>query len=228
MGSLSKSKLNQIMADWAKEFRTLTRLKQSRKLLKRIGPVILGIEIESFFSYAYRPRFVLISLCEDTGKKCLLTIEQIIFNKKNLQVTINYENHEQDYHKACEEMRDQSRLNLIRNDLRLRDILNAILRDIELTKNIHVPYFTCKAVLELSCLLTDKKERDVFQSVALEAIHKISFSTLVRRTEGNLYLIEQFGKLDKEEIQTRIKANLEKYTLSEVPSVPIDEAIFYS
>jgi hypothetical protein len=107
-------------------------------------------------------------------------------------------------------------------------MLNAISQEAILTKEYLPPFLSGRALLELSCLLKNRAAKERFQSEGAKLFSELGRANVEYWTEGNIELIDTFGNLTEKDIQVRQISNLEKYKLSDVPSVPIGKDVFYS
>lgn len=94
----------ELYADWLARFPLLQRFKRGRKLLRQIGPVILGIELEKYLSTQYRPQFVALNLLSGFVG---FSISRTLRTERNSQWSIHYRHHSRDHAPATAEMRSR-------------------------------------------------------------------------------------------------------------------------
>ncbi len=118
----------QIALDWLNIFPQLT-LVGKNKLLQIIGPFIIGIELfhHQRLGEAYIPYFVCYSLNENNEKTCLSApfILRAIRDKKNLQFSIPYQQHNTSLEEAYLYTKEQINIPL-EGDVRLNLMLSMI------------------------------------------------------------------------------------------------------
>jgi hypothetical protein len=212
---VSTSVLTKVISDWQSYFFELKRYKSGMKLLKKIGPVVLGIELEKFFSDAYRPRVILINLVDNTSNTLVKVIDQTIKDKKGLDITVLYSQHTREYLDACYLLEQQSRLSLFGNPT-LEDIINGIVTDIE--KNAGNCFWSCQAVMQLSQLIENNQKKEMYFEKGLELIRKkVPAQLLDMQTKGSEKWITSIKNLDTEKINTCVKESLQKHKLDDIP-----------
>jgi hypothetical protein len=108
--AVNKETSNAVNIDWENALPQLT-LYAKNKLYKRIGPLIIGIELIRLpMSDAYRPHFVIYPLWKKdvkTGLDYPIILSEY-YNKKGLQFSIPYEKHEAFFTGVLEAVKCQS------------------------------------------------------------------------------------------------------------------------
>ena len=215
MEKVSKTVLNKVISDWQEQFTGLERLKSGQKILKRVSFVALGIELEKYLSDAYRPRFVLYNLLDSSNSKLITSIDQTLKNKKGLEVSIKYSQHEAVYLEACKLMKKQARVDIL-NTPNLEGIIDGILTfvDKDIMGN---PFYSCLAVMQLSRMLDKEKSRDKYFEKALKELNKIPKQLLEMQTKGFDVWVDKIRNLKPEELKEAEKESLRKHKLEEIP-----------
>lgn len=93
----------QICNDWIREFPSLARFKNGRKLLRVQNPVVFGIELEKFFSDAYRPKFVALNLLSSFPE---FAISRALATERSPQLSVPYSKHEVNFQETVGIMRN--------------------------------------------------------------------------------------------------------------------------
>ena len=84
--------------DWISEFPRLTQFKGGRKIIRRSGPVIYGLELEKYTSRDYRPKFIALNLLSSHPGFC---ISSMLRSSKGKGVYLEYSNHSIKYHEMA-------------------------------------------------------------------------------------------------------------------------------
>ncbi len=119
-----------ICADWMAEFPGLKRFRNGRRLLKRHGPIVVGIELEKgrFSDTEYRPNFIAMSLLDPYSD---FTVNRTLVDHKEPQVELSYVEHGAKYKHVCELMREQALLDLQPRKVAPSELRNLYRKDIE-------------------------------------------------------------------------------------------------
>lgn len=211
---MNKVVLDKVILDWNNQFPSLQRYMRGQKLLKRFGPIVIGIELEKFSSDEYRPRFIAINLLSNP-KKLIRCIYQSAKNKKGLDVIVPYSKHSVSYIEACSLIQSQSRISL-RMEPSIYDIINGIKDHIDNDLSEANPFFECEALMYLSKYLPNPKtSNEVFQN-ALDRLNRVprifietysgGYETWVNRI--NSYTIEELNNCIKESIMVNKLQNI--------------------
>ncbi|MCR6641085.1 MAG: hypothetical protein NVV82_19355 [Sporocytophaga sp.] len=213
---ISTSVLTQTLMDWQKEFPDLKRFKSTQKLLKRIGPAIIGIELEKYMSDKYRPRLVLINLLDTSYNKISPCVYQSFKNKKGNELFVAYKDHSHLYLDACKIVENEARISL-RNKPTLNEIIEGIFIYIEEDLYSANPFDECKSILLFSRLLHDEKMKEFYFDKAVKLMEKkIPHSILEDFTGGFKSWIEIIKNLDSEKLNKLQEESINKYKLIEI------------
>ena len=125
--SIDKGIKKKVIKDWQNAFPDLTLYGQN-KLYKIVGPIVIGLEfINSSNGDTYRPYFVMYPLWEADLKTSLGApfVLKVYYNKKGLQYSIPYKQHDALFSDAAEYVKKQTPL-YIDNNISLRSIFSVI------------------------------------------------------------------------------------------------------
>ncbi|NJM26009.1 MAG: hypothetical protein HC859_11500 [Bacteroidia bacterium] len=173
--------LSEVADDWLTYFRGLARYKTDQRLLKRIGPVAFGIELEKYLPDSYRPRMIVYNLIE-AGSKLVPVVDHLAKDNRGLQIFIPYTSHAKRYTEACELMARQARVKLLTRPAP-EDVINGIIAYVE-NDAVGDCFWSCQAVLQLSQLLSRKPNAtNIFRSAptSFASMCPLQFSNNTRR-----------------------------------------------
>lgn len=217
---VSPAILTKAVNDWNSQFTLLKRMKSGQKLLKIIGPIAFGIGLEKFLSDEYRPRLIAYNLIDNSENKLIKIINQTLTDKKDLDISIEYNKHENHFLDACSEMKKQARLDLDK-PYQIENFIDGILMFIE-KDCLENPIYPCQAVLQLSNYL---KKSELKESYCKEAVKlltkKVPANLLQIQTKGLDKWIESNKNISNEEINLRIQQSIKKYKLEGIPNYPL-------
>ena len=210
-----RSEFTKVINDWQGRFPNLIRYRSGNKLIKRIGPVIIGIEIEKFLSDEYKPKFIAYNLIDHDSRNLVYIIDQSIKNRKGLDISIKYSSHAAEYIEACEKMECQSCINLT-NRVSLNMILDGILTFVK-SDYIGNCFWSCQAILQLSRLIEPVNVgNDYFNEGVKLLERKVPSEILEFMTGGFQNWINKTKCLSHGEIMNYITCNLGKFKLEKV------------
>ena len=212
---VTASTLSGIVDDWLRCFPDLKRYRSGQKLLKRIGPVVVGIELEKFLSNAYRPRVVLYNLLDETSNKLIPVIDQTIRSKKGIEISIEYSQHAKEYLPATDLLVSQSRVKL-NGKTTLDELLGGIILYIE-NDAVSNCFWSCQAVMQLSRLIESESKREQYFRQGLDLVKKkVSAQFLDRQTKGVEAWTMSIKNLEPQTMGLMISKNLKKHRLEDV------------
>lgn len=213
--------LTKVITDWQEYFNELTRYKSGQKLLKVVGPVAYGIELEKFLSDKYRPRVILINLI-DGSSTFIKVIDQTIKNNRDLDISIGYSQHSKEYIETCKLLEQQSRISLFGKPT-IEDIIKSIITYIE-KDSIGNCFWSCQAVMQLSRLVEDEVKKELFFSKGLELLKKkIPVQLLDIQTKGTEKWISGIRDLDVKKISELIEISIRNKKLQSILKDAVDK-----
>jgi hypothetical protein len=213
----SPSTLTQVVNDWVKLFPELKRYKTGQKILKRFGPVVYGIELEKYFSSEYRPRVVLYSLLANEPRLGAV-IDQTIRTERNIEVTVKYSQHSENYLTASRLLTEQSRVNLFGKPT-IDQVIEAIFNYVKFNIQTNC-YWSCRAVMQLSRLMDDKTKGDEYLEQGFDLLkQKLSTQWLETETKGLDNWKMEIKNLTADKIDVLINENIKKYRFENIPHV---------
>lgn len=208
--------LTQVVSDWQSQFPDLKRHKGGQKLLKRVGGIVLGVELEKFSSAAYRPSFVLYNLFDATLSRLVPCVDQKLSDNKGLQIKIEYRMHSRDYLQACGMMRTQAKVRLDGCPT-LEDVIHGILRYIDTDLKGANPFEPCKAVMLLSRFVRETKYGEECFQAGKERLLRFPAQYLDMQTGGTEQWIEELRKTAPEQLVRAVDENVARFKLESVP-----------
>lgn len=208
--------LTQVASDWQGQFPDLKRFKGGQKLLKRVGGIVLGIELEKYFDVGYRPKPVIFNLLDPTARSFFPCVVQSLRNPKGLQLTIRYTGHSQEYLQACDIMRRQARVRLDGVPT-LLEVIRGILKYIDGDLMGTNPFQPCKAVMLLSRMIQDADQRDQYFQAALERLLRYPAQYVEVETGGTEQWIVAMRSRQSEELLRAMSENIERFKFEGVP-----------
>lgn len=209
--------LSDVVGDWLQHFQGLARFKADQRLLKRIGPVVFGIELEKYLPDAYRPRMILYNLI-DAGNKFVPVIDQLVKDNRGLQIFIPYAHHTRRYTEACELMARQARVGLLSRPS-LEDIVDGVIAYVE-NDAIGDCFRSCQAVLQLSQLLESPGKREMYTRTGAELVRKYVPTGIFEQHSGagKEEWIHDISLLDPEKINSLIMKCMKRHRLMDIPA----------
>lgn len=221
IGAFNKRKptaatLTKVIADWQVYFFELKRYKSGQKLLKRIGPVVIGVELEKFLSYEYRPRFVLYNLINSRSNTLITIIDQVIKDERGLDATVEYAKHSDTYLRSCELLNKKSRVTLF-GKVTVENIIKGILSFVENDMYGNC-FWSCDAVMQLSRLLNEEHKREEYFDKAVELVRqKVPSAILEACSLGTEKWINDNRSLTINEINSHISDSIRKFKFEDIP-----------
>jgi len=210
-----------ILRDWITYFPELKRYKNGKKLLKRVGPIVFGIEIEKFLPEEYRPRFIAHNLMGSNPSSLIYIVDQPILNWKGLDVTVEYSSHDKVCVDICKKMEHQAYINLS-GEVSLHDLIGGILKFIQSKNTTSYLFGHCvlagEAALQLTSFFreTDTK-KEYFDTVIKTLEKKISLNRLEELTGGYENWLIRIRNQCKEDLEKIILENIERYRMEKIP-----------
>lgn len=207
--------LSEVVADWLRIFPELKRYKSGQKILKKVGPVIVGIELEKFLSDEYRPRVVAYNLLDNRNNRLVSIIDQTIKNKKGLDISIKYKQHAEEYVEACALLKNKARVDLFGMPA-IEDIITGIIGFIE-HDAAGVCFWSCQAVMQLSHLIDVEKKKVYFFNKGYDLLkQKVPPQFLAMQVGDVERWLRETKELNAEKINPLIEESIRKYKLEGV------------
>lgn len=201
---------NTVVNDWLGQFPDLKRYKNGQKMLKQVGPVIIGIELEKFLSDEYRPKFILFNLLDSFNNKLIYVINQYIVDKKGLDISINYNQHKMHYESVSELLKHQSRISLTENPS-IEDIIFGIMNYID-NDCLGNPFWSCIAIMQLTKFLNEKSKQEYYFNTATSILkNRVPDEILEMQTKGTEEFINKIKATQTQEFNQSIKNNIIKH-----------------
>lgn len=207
--------LTKVVSDWQQLFSDLRRYKTGQKLLKRVGPVVFGIELEKYFQTGYRPTVILFNLIDCRSNRLVYVIDKKVRNERGLEYIIDYSEHTEHYHKASMFLVEQSPISLF-GALSIEYIIKSIISYVE-NDSVGNCFWSCQAVMQLSQLIEDEQKKETFFAKGVELMRRrIPMQWLEMQTGGIKQWINDIRNLDAERINDSVKESLRKHKLEEI------------
>jgi hypothetical protein len=212
----SSDEVMQIFKDWRDAFPELAKWR-SNKLVKRVGPVLLGIEINRIFPTTYRPEFVLFNLLDESYPQPTEAIRQFIRGRNNIQITIPLKHHTIMFPDVVEAMKQQAYINLSTSPS-LKHIIESVFKFLEedLPQGVN-NYGECKSIMMLSHFIEETELNEEFFAKAVQHLEEVPKDLLEEMTHGYAGWLQRMKGLEKTELLAALARNIAKYKLQSVP-----------
>jgi hypothetical protein len=209
--------LNSIFKEWAFSFPEFGKYG-SKQLLKVNGPVAIGIDLFKVFPTTYRPEFILINLMDLTYSKPLNIIHQYMYGKNHVHIQIRFDKHQSLFNSATQAMREQAIIQ-VNSSPTINEIIKGIITflngDYMIGANSFLQY---KAVIMLSKLLGDERQRSEYFAIALKGLHTLPRNVLDAETNGFEKWLEELKAIEPKQILDNVQKNIERWKMSSLPS----------
>jgi hypothetical protein len=198
------------------EFRDLKRCG-SKKLLRIVGPVAMGIELNQIFSTTYRPECILINLADDSYKRPINVISQFLRGRNKVQVSIKLENHNSEIGLVARKMREQAFISLD-GPVNLESIMSGIIKFVSEDYNIGTNRFEqYKSIAILSRFFHEDTIKKHYFDLALSGIRALPAAIINAETKGFDNWAKTFCMLKQTDLQKIVELNMQQWKLSELP-----------
>ncbi|MEW6413248.1 MAG: hypothetical protein AB1483_12385 [Candidatus Zixiibacteriota bacterium] len=216
MGTRNTGHLASVVKDWLKIFPRLSEHGNS-KIVRRVGPVLIGVEFFRPFSTTYRPEFILVNLMDADYKNPRNVIFQFVRSRNNVQVQIPFDKHEKLYAETAELLRRQSTISLV-DDVSVGDILSgvALFLEEDYMKGSNC-FIQCKAIIHFAKLLGDQDAEGKWFDFARSKLEELPTDILEQETGGYEIWLTKMSKIGVEDLLNSAQQNITRWRLDRLP-----------
>lgn len=204
--------LTQVCADWQAAFPGLARFRGGTKLLKRVGGIVLGMELLKIYDTEYRPTLVVINLMDPFDHPLCPAVEQTFLDARGMDLRLWYKHHVRDVTQAVAQVRAQALLDPARVPT-LDEVIRATLEHAQRLKEN--PAFAYEAVILLSRLCADPARGDAYRAAAVRGARAMRWFHAIRG-DGEKWLAARLEAMP-EQMLAAVDGNLRRYRMESVP-----------
>ena len=216
-----KEEMDMVVKDWAGYFTELKRFRSGKKLLKRMGPFLVGVGFSTYSIYSddYEALFTWYNLMDNLPPALPpIRIQQLEIKRGKATdfLHIRYSQHLREYLEVCHIVEKQGMISLW-GKVSLKDIVTRYLANTEEVLKLQNSFWRCYGLIQLSYLLDDKHLQEKYRKKGLVFINRMGKDAINYFTNGDDTWYTQLESMNRDKLLEIIEANVKKYKVTNWP-----------